>query len=102
MIKKTLVFLAIVVGVTVHQRAHAASEAVGVLKVLDDSGSKVVIIRRTGERYIVEYGVGCLSMWRYEGKAIIINSPGLFGGIGSNLILPNEQQTCRVWNLDTI
>jgi hypothetical protein len=77
--------------------AFAKSEWVYVAKVLDDD-DKGIIVRRNGDAYIIEKGVGCISFWRYENKNILISSPGLFLGVGSALILPEQGQQCRIWD----
>lgn len=71
------------------------TEYVFVQKVMDD---KAVIVRSTGATYVIEKGVGCLSLWRYEGKRVIIGSPGLFLGVGSRLLIPDLGQECRIWD----
>lgn len=30
---------------------------------------------------LIEKGVGCLSLWRYEGKIVLITSSGIFLGV---------------------
>ena len=78
-------------------QVFAATEAVLLLKVMD-SDSKAIIERKNGEQYLIEYGVGVISIWRYEGKAVLIQSPGIFLGIGSSIILPNDDQKARIWD----
>ena len=77
--------------------AWPASEFVTVVKILsnDDHG---IIVRSNGDAYHIEKGVGCLSFWRYEGKQVVVTSPGVFLGVGSELILPDENQKCRIWD----
>jgi hypothetical protein len=65
----------------------------------DDKG---IIVRSNGEAYKIEKGVGCLSFWRYEGKHVLISSPGMFLGVGSGLILPDADQKCRIWNSESL
>jgi hypothetical protein len=77
--------------------AFAKSEWVYVAKVLDDA-DKGIIVRRNGDAYVIEKGVGCISFWRYENKTVLISSPGLFLGVGSTLILPEKGQQCRIWD----
>jgi hypothetical protein len=67
-----------------------------------DSDYKAIIQRRNGEMYLIEYGVGVISIWRYEGKAVLIHSPGLFCGVGSSIILPDDDQKARIWNAEQI
>jgi hypothetical protein len=71
-------------------------EQVTILAV-QDSDYKAIIRRRNGELYLIEYGVGVLSIWRFEGKPAIIHSPGLFLGIGSKIVLPGADQSARIW-----
>lgn len=72
-------------------------EAVAVSQVLDAS-SKVVVTRSTGESLILEYGVGCLSIFGQVGQVVYVNSPGLFAGVGSEIVIPARSQSCRIWN----
>lgn len=75
----------------------AATEFVTVVKILsnDDHG---IIVRNNGNAYQIEKGVGCLSFWRYEARQVLVSSPGLFLGVGSELILPDDDQKCRIWD----
>jgi|GEM_PF-2205925 hypothetical protein len=79
--------------------AHAGVEAVFVKKAMDD---KAIVVRANSEMYLIEKGVGCLSLWRYEGKRVYINSPGLFLGVGSSLLIPDAEQQCRIWNSESL
>ena len=72
-----------------------------VLKVMDRD-NKAIIQRRNGESYLIEYGVGVISIWRYEGKAVLIHSPGLFCGVGSSINLPDDNQKAPIWKADQI
>ncbi len=79
-------------------KAIAASvEAVYVSKVLD-MDYKAIIVRSNGDAYLIEYGIGVLSLWRYEGRTVLIYSPGLFAGIGSKIIIPERDQEARIWD----
>ena len=77
--------------------ALAAVEEVYVQKVLA-TGDKAVVVRRTGDAHLIEHGVGCLSLSRFEGRLVVISSPGLFLGVGSTLLIPSEKQECRIWS----
>jgi hypothetical protein len=81
--------------------AIAKAEYVTVIKVLenDDRG---IIERRNGERWLIEKGIGALSFWRCEGKKVLIDSPGLFCGIGSKLIITDSGQEARIWKAEQI
>jgi len=61
-----------------------------------------IIERSNGERWLIEKGVGAISFWRFEGKKILIYSPGLFCGVGSKVILPDVGQEARIWNAEQI
>ena len=37
-------------------------------------------------------------MWRYEAKTALIDSPGIFLGVGSSILLPDDNQKARIWN----
>lgn len=76
-------------------QVNAGAEYVYVQKTIDD---QAIIVRQNGDAYLIEKGVGCLSLWRYEGKIVLINSPGVFLGIGSELLIPDLGQKCRIWN----
>lgn len=78
-------------------RAHARAEEVYVAKVMNDDDN-AIIVRGNGEAHLIEKGVGCLSLWRYEGKRVLIISPGIFLGIGSRLLIPEAGQECRIWD----
>jgi hypothetical protein len=81
--------------------ALAGAEYVTLIKVLDNE-DQGIIERRNGERWLIEKGVGALSFWRFEGKKIIVNSPGIFCGVGSKVILPDVDQQARIWNAEQI
>lgn len=89
------IFSGFIFGFSTH--ALAAVEFVTVVKILsnDDHG---IIVRSNGDAYQIEKGVGCLSFWRYEGKQVIVSSPGLFLGVGSKLILSDDNQKCHIWD----
>lgn len=86
--------MALAWAVTPKQLHAQHTEYVTVKSVKDDSA---VVVRRDGAVYSIEKGVGCLSLWRYEGRQVVINSPGLFLGVGSTLVIPQLDQTCRIW-----
>lgn len=79
----------------------AGAEYVTLIKVLDND-DQGIIERRNGERWLIEKGVGALSFWRFEGKKIVIQSPGLFCGVGSKVILLDVDQEARIWNAEQI
>lgn len=77
----------------------AGVEKVTVTQVMNDN---VVITRANGESYLIEVGVGCLSLWRYEGRTVLVNSRGLFLGVGSTLVIPELGQNCRIWSSEAL
>jgi len=36
------------------------------LKYVDDTNYNAIIVRSNGDEYFIEYGIGVLSIWRYE------------------------------------
>ncbi|MFC2032071.1 hypothetical protein ACFLUS_01680 [Chloroflexota bacterium] len=74
------------------------TESVSVYKILDFD--RAMIIRENGEAWVLEKGVGCLSLDSYEGRRILIYSPRLFAGVGSKIILPDRDQQCRIWDAE--
>ena len=81
--------------------AYGGTEYVTVVKVLDND-DKGIIERQNGERWLIEKGVGALSFWRFEGKQVVIYSPGIFCSIGSKVILPDLGQKARIWNAERL
>jgi len=77
--------------------AYANIEKVYVAKIMDND-DKAIIVRNNGDAYMIEKGIGCLSLWRYEGKMVLINSPSLFLGIGARLIILDSNQDCKIWD----
>lgn len=82
------------------QPSFSKTEEVFVLKVFEND-DKGIIVRKDGYMYQIEKGTGCLSLWRYEGKPILIDYQAIFLGVGSSLILPNNQQ-CRIWDSQSL
>ena len=74
--------------------AHADAEHVTLRSVMKD---KLIVVRKDGTTYLVEKGMGCLSVAQYEGRQVVIDSPGRFLGVGSRLLLPNAEQDCQIW-----
>lgn len=67
------------------------------------SDYKIIVEDSYGDQYLVEYGIGCLSMWRYEGKYIYIDVGGAFlDGIGDTIYLFDSDDDCRVWDVDEL
>lgn len=77
-------------------------EAVYLYKVFD-TDYKAIIVRSNGEMYLIEYGIGAISLPFYEGKIVYIYSPtSIFAGIGSKIIIPDRNQSARIWNAELI
>jgi len=96
--RTVLVGLVLALSFLLAPPSQAASlEAVYLLKVMDLE-NKAVVVRANGDMYLIEYGIGVLSIWRYEGKTVYIYSPTLFAGIGSKIILPDRDQEARIWD----
>lgn len=87
----------------IHGSASARSEVSGgiesvILVRLIGSADKVIVQRRNGTRHLLDIGIGALSLSQYEGREILVNSPSLFAGVGSSIILPRNGQTARIWS----
>lgn len=89
----------ILLGMGLVSDARAAVEEVYVQRVFGDSA---IIVRRDGSSYLIEKGVGCLSLQRYEGREVMISSPSLFLGVGSTLVIVEQNQSCRIWSADPL
>ena len=79
-------------------RSHVMVEEVYVAdsRTNDD---RAILIRASGESYIVEKGHGCVSLWRYAGRSVLVISPGRFLAMGSKVVIPQSHQQCSVWML---
>lgn len=67
------------------------------------SKDEIVVMDKYGTKYLVEYGIGCSSMWRHEGKNIDIDIGGSFlDGIGDRIYLFSSDDDCKVWDADEI
>ena len=78
--------------------ASGTTEPVIVVQEADYLNDHYIIQRRNGEQYLIEKGIGCLGLSRYVGRTVYVYSPGFFAGIGSKLILPNDEGECRIWD----
>lgn len=84
-------------------RPVGASRAEYVYVIHADSLDRQAIVERSnGEQYLIEVGVGCLSLQFAEGDTVVIVSPGMFAGIGSRLVLPDRNQDCRILRSERI
>ncbi len=81
--------------------AHASTEEVRVAKVLDDD-EMAIVVRADGQAYLIEKGLGCSHLRRFEGRRVVVHSPESFLGIGAQLILPGESQSCRIWDVESL
>ena len=73
-----------------------------VTKVLDSSDD-VILEDKFGDQFLVEYGIGCLSMWRYEGKTIHVDIGGTFlDGISDQIYLFDSDDSCKVWDAEEL
>lgn len=73
------------------------------VQTVNDSDDQIVVTDQKGNHYLVEYGIGCLGIWNYEGKSIYIDIGGSYlDGIGDTIYLFGRDQNCRVWDGDSI
>ena len=89
------IFLLFIVQMILIQKGYAGVEYVYIKKTIDDYA---IIVRKDGNTYLIEKGIGCLSLWRFEGEVVLIKSPGIFLGLGSELLIPDVNQECRIRN----
>lgn len=93
-VANAVVFLVLLLTFLAAPHASAGTEYVLVQKVMGDKG---LIQRANGEVWLIEKGVGAISFISCEGKQVLIQSPGLFCGIGSKIILPDHGQEAKIW-----
>jgi len=68
----------------------------------ESSSDEIIVEDSEGDQYLVEYGAGCSSMWRYEGKYIYIDVTGYLNGVGDTIYLLDDEQDCRVWDVEEL
>ena len=90
----TVLFLALLM---LAGSAQAAEEWV-MLNSAVQGENKLVIVRQNHEAFQIEHGTGCAGLWRYRGRPVMIQSPGPFLTPGAEIVLPNEDQRCRIWD----
>lgn len=68
-----------------------------------DGDDKIIATNSKGTTFLVEYGMGCLSMWNYEGRSIDIDVGGAFlNGIGDRIYLFDSGDDCKVWDAEKL
>lgn len=68
-----------------------------------DGSDKIIVQDQFGNNYLVEYGIGCLGMWREESNYIYIDIGGNYlDGIGDTIYINNSKDSCRVWDVDEL
>lgn len=95
-LKAQTILIAAALIALVPSPAHAAAEEVLLYKVTG-GGDEGIIVRANGDAYQIRKGIGCLGFESREGRTIIVTSSGLFLGIGSEVVIPERGQSCRVW-----
>ncbi|GEM_PF-2975263 len=69
------------------------------------SSDKILVARTASlykdELWVIEYGVGCSGMWRFEDKLIVAKYSTFLDGVGGELILP-ESGSCRNWDAEEL
>lgn len=64
---------------------------------------EVILQDKWGDQFLVEYGIGCLSMWRYVDEVIYVDVGGAFlDGIGDTIYLLDTDDDCRVWDVEEL
>jgi hypothetical protein len=95
------VFLAfLVVGVAAAPDMPAAAPDIEPVLILAApvTGLGIVVVQRhNGEVWVFEAGIGCPSLWLFDGRIVFVISPsGFFGGIGSRILIPDRNQSCPI------
>jgi len=80
---------------------NAEVERVLLVNIIDFS-TTAIIQRQSGIQYKIVYGVGVIGLPRYINKYIYINSPGIFAGVGSEIVLPDTDQKARIWSSEIL
>lgn len=80
------------------------AEWVSVSRTFSDSGGdEVIVFRANGEEWLLNYGVGCIELDLYEGRSVLVTSPtSFFAGIGSNIVIPDANESCIIWDSSRI
>lgn len=89
------VMIAAAAVLSVHPTEASKAESVYIIHA-DSLDRHAIVERSNGEQYLIEVGVGCLSLQFADGETAVIVSPGLFAGIGSRLVLLERDQDCRI------
>lgn len=67
------------------------------------STDQIIIVDQNENSYLVEYGYGCNSMWKYEGKSILIDIGGYsLDGYSDQIYLLDDEDDCRVSDAEEI
>lgn len=74
-------------------------EAVRVITVADDTA---IVARSSGAQHLLELGIGCLGISRWEGRTAYVHSSGLFAGVGSRLVVPENGWDCPIWDSSSV
>lgn len=80
---------------------NAEVESVLLINTIDFS-TTAIIQRQSGIKYKIVYGVGIIGLSRYLNRYIYINSPGIFAGVGSEIVLPDTDQKARIWSSEIL
>ncbi|HWA49936.1 MAG TPA: hypothetical protein VG742_16815 [Dongiaceae bacterium] len=91
--------LAVCFGSMAATPALADVERVALLRVATD-GSSAIIQRKNDEIWTIEVGNGCPAIDLYERRWVTIEFDGFLDGVGSQLILREDGQSCQIWDAD--
>jgi hypothetical protein len=91
-------FLAVTVcAVAASATFHAAAQQASMVTVEKVVGSDQALLRTNDSRtFLVEYGVGCLSLSLMEGRRVVVESTEVLFGIGGKIVIPKRSQACRI------
>lgn len=72
------------------------------LKDLDTDNNQIIIYANY-KTYLVDYWLGCLSIWKYENKLLVVNLWTDFTlDRRDTIVLPNDDQTCSITSKELV
>jgi hypothetical protein len=75
------------------------TETVRVEKTFEHFKDYAIIVRQNGDAYALAKGIGCPSLWRYEGKKVLIKFFPENDKKYPQLLIPDIGEKCDIWHL---
>lgn len=80
------------------KKIYAGAEYVYIQKTM---GNKDMIVRKSGDDYLMEKGFSCLSLFCYKGKAVLISTTDNFLGVSFKLLMSELNEEYEIWNSES-